>query len=93
MQRIDDKGVQTFAQQEAKNVVAVVSCGLKSYFYFFVGTGAVLNGFKQCVKAVSVVGDCEHVGQDLALRADDKAVVFALCDIDSYTDHNDTSAI
>ena len=34
MQRVDDKGGQTFVKEKSEDVVAVMTGGLKSYFYF-----------------------------------------------------------
>ena len=44
VQRIDDIGWQTFAQQKSENVIAVVSSSLKSAFYFVCWTDTATNG-------------------------------------------------
>ena len=53
------------------------------------GTG--LNPLQQRLKAFPVVGDCKDIGEDLAFRTENEAVVLILCHIDSNANHDDTS--
>ena len=59
VQWIDDVGGQTFVKQKSKDVVAVVSSSLKSYFYFILRVSAAANRLQQCVKALCIVLDGE----------------------------------
>ena len=34
MERVNDKGGETFVKEKSENVVAVMASSLKSYFYF-----------------------------------------------------------
>jgi hypothetical protein len=68
-----------------------VSGGLEPYFYFVRRVGAGVDFPQQRLEPVSVVGDGKHIGQYLAFRTDDEAIVLVLSHIDSYANHNDTS--
>ena len=63
VQRVNEIGVQTVLKKKPEDVVAVVSGSLKPYFYVVCQTGARLYPLQQSLKAVSVVGDGEHIGQ------------------------------
>ena len=91
VQRIDDIGGQTFVKQKSENVVAVMSGGLKPYFYFVFRTGTATNGLQKGVKALCIVGNGEYICQDFAFRVEDEAVMLVLGDIDTHTNHDDTS--
>ena len=91
MQRIDDIGVQAFVKQKSQDVVAVMSGSLKPYFYFILRANAAAKGLQQRVKALCVVLDGEHICQNFAFRAEDEAVVLVLGNVNSHTNHDDTS--
>ena len=77
----------------SENVVTVVSGSLKSYFYFVIWTAAAANGLKQGAEALSIVWDGEYICQNLAFRTEDEAVVLVLGNVDTHTDHDDTSGM
>ena len=89
VQRIDDVGVQAFVKQKSKNVVAVVSGSLKPYLYFVLRASAATNGLQEPVKALRIVLDGEYICQSFAFRAEDKAVVLVLSNINSHTNHDE----
>ena len=91
MQRIDNKGVQTFVKQESENVVAVMSGSLKPYFYFVCRTGTAANGLEKRVKAFRIVGNGEYICQDFPFRTEDEAVMLILGNVNTHTNHDDTS--
>ena len=91
MQGVNDVGGQTFVKKKPEDVVAVVSGSLKPYLYFVCREGAGSNPLQQNAEAFSVILDSKHVGQHLAFRAEDEAVVLVLRHINSNANHNDTS--
>ena len=68
-----------------------MSGSLKSYFYFVCRTSTATNGLQQGIKSLCVVGDGEDICQDFTFRAEDKAVVLVLGNINTHTNHDDTS--
>jgi hypothetical protein len=50
-----------------------------------------MNLLQQCLEAVPVVGNREHIGQNFALRAEDEAVMLVLCHINSNANDDNTS--
>ena len=93
VQRIDNKGVQTFVKQKSENVVAVMSGCLKSYFYFIFRTGTAMNGLQKGVKSLCIVWDGEYICQDFAFRAEDEAVVLVLSNVNTHTNHENTPSM
>ena len=93
VQRVDDKGGQTVVEKKPEDVVAVVSCGLKSYFNFICRSGTGTNPLQQDLETFPAVGNGEHIRRDFTFRTDDKAVVLVLCHINTDTNHNDTSGV
>ena len=91
MQRVNDVGCQATVKKKPEDVVAVMSSGLKPYFYFVSRESAGPDTLQQGLEAVSVVRDCEYARQHLAFRAEDKAIVLVFRNIDSNANHNDTS--
>ena len=55
MQWVYDIGWQAAVKKKPKNVVAVMSGSLKSYFYFVCRTSAAANGLQQGVEAFCIV--------------------------------------
>ena len=43
------------------------------------------------MEAISIIGNGKHIGENLALLAENEAVVLVLCYIDSNANHDDTS--
>lgn len=90
MQGVYDIGWQAAVKKKPKNVVAVMSGSLKSYFYFVCWTSTAANGLQKYVKSFCVVGDGEYICQDSALRAEDEAVVLVFGNVNTHTNHNKT---
>ena len=93
MQWVYDIGWQTAVKKKPENVVAVMSGSLKPYFYFVCRTGAAANGLQQGSKSFCIVWNGEYICQDFAFRAEDEAVVLILGDINTHTNHDDTSNV
>ena len=91
VQRVYDIGWQATVKKEPKNVVAVMSGSLKPYLYFVCRTSAATNGLEKSVKAFRIIGDGEYICQDFAFRAEDEAVVLVLGNVNTHTNHDDTS--
>ena len=88
MQGVQDIGGQTVVKKKPENVVTVMSCSLKSYFYFALFSRAGLDSLQQVRETIHVVGDGKDIRKNFALRADDEAVVLVLGDIDSNANHS-----
>ena len=78
---------------DARTIAAMLmsDLDLKSYFYVVCRVDTDSNPLQQGLKAAQVVGNGEHIGQNLTLRAENEAIVFILGYVDSNTDHDDTS--
>ena len=77
-QGVQDIGGQTIVKKESKQIVAVMSSGLKPYLYFVLRCGTLSDSLQQTVKTVHVVRDRKHIRQDFTLGANDKAIVLIL---------------
>ena|GEM_PF-6087099 len=55
MKRVDDKGGETFVEQETEQIVAVMSGGLKPYFYFAQICRRSTNSLEQVIKTDQIV--------------------------------------
>ena len=93
MQRIDDVDGQVFVKQKFDNVVTVVSGSLKPYFYFVCRLSTTADGLRKRVKARCVVGNGEHIRKHFAFRAENEAAMLIFRNIDTHTDHDDTSGM
>ena len=84
MQWVYDIGWQATVKKEPKNVVAVMSGSLKSYFYFVCRTSTAANSLQQDAKTFCVVRNGEDICQDFTFRAKDEAVMLVLSNINIY---------
>ena len=65
MQRVDDKGSEIFVQEKSEDVLCVMTCALKSYFYIAQIRCYGLESLKKQVEAVQVIGDGEDFRQNV----------------------------
>ena len=70
-----------------------MSGSLKPCSYFVCRVCAGTNTLHQALEPIPVVGNGEHIGQHLALRAENEAIMLVLRHIDSNLKHGDTSRI
>ena len=70
-----------------------MSGSLKSYFYFVFWMGTAANSFPKCLETFCSVWNGEYVRQNFAIRAEDEAVMLVLGDVNTHTDHDDTSDV
>ena len=91
VQRIDDRGGHTFVKQKSEDVVAVVSGCLKPYFYFVLRAGTAADCLEESVEPLCIVWNGEHICQNFTFRTEDEAIMLVLSNIDSNTNHDDTS--
>ena len=66
MERVNDIGGQTFVKEKSEDVVAVVTGGLESYFYFAQIRCYGFEPLEKQLEAVQVVLDSEHICQDFS---------------------------
>ena len=66
VQWVNDKGVQAVVEKEPEDVVTVVSCSLKPYFYFVWLSIAGTDTLQQSVKTFSVIGNGKYISQDFS---------------------------
>ena len=93
MQRANDISWQTVVKKEPKDVVTVMPGSLKSYFYFICLCCTVSNRSKQLLESIYVVGDGKAVGSDRTIRIENAAVMLILGNVNSNTNHFDTSGV
>ena len=67
MQRVDDIGGQTFVKEKSEDVVAVMTGGLKSYFYIAQIRCCRLEPLKKQTEAVLIIADGEDLRQNLTI--------------------------
>ena len=90
MERVQDKGGQTFAQEKTEDVVAVMAGGLKSYFYVVQIACYRFEPLKKQVEAFHVILNSEHIRENFSVRVYDAAVVLVLGNINADVDHGVT---
>ena len=66
MERVNDVGWQAFVKEKSHNVVAVVTGGFESYFYFAQISCYGFEPLKKQLETVQVVLDSEHIRQDFS---------------------------
>ena len=67
MQRVDDKGGQTFVKEKSEDVVAVMPSGLKSYFYIAQIRCYRQEPIEKQAEAVLIIGDGENLRQNFTI--------------------------
>ena len=87
VERIYDIGVETFVKEKSKQVVAVMTSSLKSYFYFAQIRCYRLERLEEQVEADLVIRDGEDFCQDFSIRVYDVAVVLVFGNINADDDH------
>ena len=83
MERINDIGVQTFVKEKAEKIVAVMTGGFKSYFYFVQILRCGLNSAEKKVETIEVIFNSKHFSKYFTLRGNNVAIVLFLCDVNS----------
>lgn len=86
MERIDDKGGGTFANEITKQVVRVAFSGFRFYFYFGYIYTKGLNIGKQKIKFILVSVNGKNQKEDYSIRICDEVVMHILRNINSNID-------
>ena len=90
MERVQYKGGQAFAKENAEDVVAVMAGGLESYFYIVQIARYRFEPLKKQVEAFQVILTSEHIRENFSVRVYDVAVVLVLGNINADVDHGAT---
>ena len=90
MERVQYKGGQAFAKENAEDVVAVMAGGLESYFYIVQIARYRFEPLKKQVEAFQIVLNGERIRKNFSVRVYDVAVVLVLGNINADVDHGAT---